>query len=161
MQRTDGTLSYVEENGFTLINCTHFEGDSNVAWRFIIVLSSHKDSFAKIIKKIEAFGSDIWIYQNILSSVWALWMSHSAPNSRRCSFGESLDRLLEYVRGHKGTGQRFGLDLGISKELFTQMWDVTWVGTREKTNKAGCWFSRGWSGAEFSQPNLSPSLSFN
>lgn len=62
-------------------------------------------------------------------------MSHCAPNSRRCSLRESLDRLPEYVRGHKGTGQLSGLDLGISKELSTQMWDITPVGRREK---AGC-----------------------
>lgn len=50
MQRTDEALSYVGENGFTLINCTHFGGDSRVAWRFIIILNSHKDSSAKTVE---------------------------------------------------------------------------------------------------------------
>ena len=68
---------------------------------------------------------------------WALWMSHSAPNSRRCSLRESLDRLPEYVRKHKSIGQLSGVDLGMSKELTTQMWDVTRDGRREKQRKLG------------------------
>ena len=46
MKRIDGAPFYVTGSGITLINCTHFGGDSTVAWGLGVVLGSHKDSSA-------------------------------------------------------------------------------------------------------------------
>ena len=62
MKRIDGAPFYVTGSGITLINCTHFGGDSTVAWGLGVVLCSHKDSSARIIREVEACGGDMYVW---------------------------------------------------------------------------------------------------
>lgn len=62
MKRIDGAPFYVTGSGITLINCTHFGGDSTVAWGLGVVLGSHKDSSARIIREVEACGGDMYVW---------------------------------------------------------------------------------------------------
>ena len=59
MKRIDGAPFYVTEKGFTLVNCTHFGGDSSVVWDLRVVLDSHKNTSTGDTRDVEACGGDM------------------------------------------------------------------------------------------------------
>jgi len=63
MKRIDGAPSYVTEKGFTLVNCTHFGGDSSVVWGLSVVLGSHNNTSTGNAREIEACGGDMYVWR--------------------------------------------------------------------------------------------------